>query len=215
VYILVQTLIGDDGFVDAETLAALPDNVVRIYSKNVHHAHDKLIPMPIGRDWRTTAEGLTETYRRCDFEGYQNLVYMNFSIETNKSVREPIYERLHEEPWVTARLPEAYGKYELTHHKFVEEIHRHNFCLSPLGRAVDCYRTWDAMFAKSIPIVDLTLHTSHYEDLPMVLIDDWGLISKYFLEEVFHTMLRCEYNFEKLTARYWRARVRADMQSFL
>ncbi|MEG4876871.1 hypothetical protein [Microcoleus sp. CZ3-B4] len=209
-YILVQTLIGDDGFVSLDTLQNLPENIVRIYSKNVHFFHKNLIPIPIGRDWRVTAENFLQTFTRNDLNNYQNLAYMNFSLQTNLEIRTKVYKLFEDKDWVTKRLPVAYTQYELTHSDFVREIHHHKFCFSPVGRALDCYRTWDALFAKSIPIVDKNIHIQNFTDLPLLIVEDWNSVTFEYLCQKFTDMLDRDFAFEKLTVKYWENKIKED-----
>ena len=209
-YVIVQTLIGDDGFIDADDTKSLPDNIKKVYSKNVRYYHDKITPIPIGRDWRVISQACNDIFQRTDLEGYSNLAYMNFSIQTNP-LRGNIYERFKRELWITKRLPVNYREYHLTHCEFVREIHQHKFCLSPVGIAPDCYRTWDALFAKSIPIVDDMQQLRCFSDLPLVYIKDWMSLSQDYLQECFKEMLKRDYCINKLFASYWLQTIRSEI----
>lgn len=202
-YVIVQTLIGDDGFLTQEQTMNLPQNIRKIFSKNVYFDHEKVSPIPIGKDWRNTRDDLDEMYTRNDIRTYRKLAYLNFSLETNPEIREFVYKKYKDELWVTARLPEAYKIYNITHLEYAREMHDHTFSFSPTGRALDCYRTWDALYAKSLPIVDRNNHTKNWSDLPLLITKDWSEITQGYLKQTFHDMLDKEYAFEKLTARYW------------
>lgn len=210
-YVVVQTLIGDDGFVSLDTLKKLPKNIVKIYSKNVHYFDPKLIPIPIGRDWRVTSENFSQVFIRENLDSYINLVYMNFSLETNLSVRQQAYQLFYNKNWVTTEMPKKYGSYDLTHGEFCQQMYQHKFCLSPTGRALDCYRTWDALFSKSIPIVDKNFHNQFYSDLPLILVNNLQQITYDFLCKNFDVFLSKNFNFEKLTAKYWSDLLREDL----
>ena len=211
-YIIVQTLIGDDGYVSADTLKALPENIVRIYSKNVHYEHERLVPVPIGRDWRVTEEAFSAEFSRATGEPPRYHTYMNFSLETHPS-REELFHLLKNEPWVTASKPAAYRTYHKSHSQYVTEMADHRFTLSPIGKAVDCYRTWDALFARSIPVLDKTAHSSLYQDLPAIIVSDWSQVNKGFLDQAYDQLTQQRLNLEKLTMKYWRQLIQADAQA--
>ena len=78
-YIIVQTLIGDDGYVDPAYFNLIPENVKCIFSKNIRYVHPKIHPIPIGRDWRNTAEQNVKSYVKNENTVYSNLAYLNFS----------------------------------------------------------------------------------------------------------------------------------------
>lgn len=204
-YIVVQTLIGDDGYLDQEHFNLIPDNVKFIFSKNIRFVHPKIRPIPIGRDWRNTSEHNIQSFVKDDNTIVKNLAYLNFSVETCPPVRGIVYEKFHDEEWVTCRMPNSFKNYTISHTQFVREIHAHKFCFSPVGFAYDCYRTWDALFAKTIPIVDHNCHVDYYADLPILFIDTWEEINKIFLEQKYQEMLDKDYNIEMMMVSYWRS----------
>jgi hypothetical protein len=54
---------------------------------------------------------------------------------------------------------------------------QHAFVISPHGRGLDCYRTWEAMFAGCIPIVKRSPLDALYRDLPVAIVEDWREIN--------------------------------------
>lgn len=203
-YIIVQTLIGDDGFIDQSHFSLIPENVKYIFSKNIRYTHPKIRPIPIGRDWRNTAENNIQSYFKDENTVFKNLAYLNFSIETCPLVRGKVYRMFHEKDWVTCRMPNAFKDYEISHTQFVSEIYSHKFCFSPVGFAFDCYRTWDALFAKTIPIVDHNSHVDYYNELPILFTNTWEEINEFYLEKKFVEMLETNYNIEIMLVSYWK-----------
>jgi len=209
-YIIVQTLIGDDGYLNRTDLNNIPPNVARIYSKNIPYSHPNLIPIPIGRDWRVIAQGCSNSFTRTDLKAFKNLAYMNFSVETNSRLRDFVYRKFSQERWVTTRRPVGYLKYEIDHCAFVAEMHDHIFSFSPIGRAIDCYRTWDALFAKSIPVIDDCPQMRTFERLPVIFTKDWSDISERHLRQQFDRLQTVDLDVEPLFAEYWKRRIRRD-----
>lgn len=203
-YVIVQTLIGDDGFIDAELASKIPDNVISIYSKNIKIRNSKIKPIPIGRDWRNTLENNKKLYVRKNFNGFKNIAYLNFSVETCKEVRKEVFSRFSKKKWVTTRMPIRYGVYPISHSMFLEEIHEHKFCFSPVGKALDCYRTWDTLFVKSIPIVDNNQHVSNYKHLPILFTSNWKELNSKYLESKYFEMLNNDYDFSVMFTSYWQ-----------
>lgn len=201
-YIIVQTLIGDDGYILDTMFNQIPSNVLAIFAKNIVHPHPKIFHIPIGRDWRNTEEHLVESY--CKHGMGHNIAYMNFSIQTCPNVRGRVYNLFARQSWVTARLPECHKVYRMSHTDYLNEMHQHSFCFSPVGYALDCYRTWDALFAKVIPIVDHNYQVDYYKSLPILYTDDWSEISKDYLLDKYNEMLETDYNFEISQTSYWR-----------
>lgn len=210
-YVIVQTLIGDDGFITDDVIADLPENILAIYSKNTYFRDPKLIAIPIGRDWRNTSENNIHTYIKKYSDVYKKMAYLNFSIDTNQLIRSYVFNKFKDQPWVTQRKPEKYGNYDLTHTDYLEEMSKHLFAFSPVGRAMDCYRTWDALYAKCIPIVDLNVHTSNWNDLPVILVQNWKDINKDHLEEYYMDVRKKEIPFDKMTGNYWKKMIKDSL----
>lgn len=58
--------------------------------------------------------------------------------------------------------------------EFFERLASSYFCISPNGNGVDCYRTWQALYLRTIPIVTRSVLTEQHPDLPLVVLDDWS-----------------------------------------
>lgn len=200
-YIIVQTLIGDDGFISSDMFNKIPSNVVAIFAKNIIYPHPKIFHIPIGRDWRNTEERNNRSYIK-NVQNH-NLAYMNFSIQTCPKVRGKVYDLFANERWVTARLPECHKSYPMSHTEYLGEMHLHQFCFSPVGFALDCYRTWDAIFAKVIPIVDRNYQVNFYSSLPILYTNNWSEISKQYLLDKYDEMLETDYDFSFTMTSYW------------
>ena len=54
------------------------------------------------------------------------------------------------------------------------------------NHGVDCHRTWEALYLKTIPIVDRSLVTEYFSQFfPMVLVDNWNTFNLEQLEGVY------------------------------
>lgn len=57
---------------------------------------------------------------------------------------------------------------------YLRRLARSYFCVSPEGNGVDCVRTWEALYVRTVPVVTRSLITDHHPDLPMVVLEDWS-----------------------------------------
>jgi hypothetical protein len=103
---------------------------------------------------------------------------------------------------------------------FWRSLANHSFLISPPGAGVDCHRTWEIFMLNTVPIVVNTSLFPLYEDLPVMLVDEWeevfepGALEKFkkkimakFGEEPFdHPGVK-----EKLTTRYWVDKIQSDL----
>jgi hypothetical protein len=91
---------------------------------------------------------------------------------------------------------------------FMTTISKFKFVLSPPGRGPDTHRTWEALLAGSIPIVQAGPMDALYFDLPVLTVEKWGELSEKFLVSIYPFLLNRKYKFEKLFAPYWMERIR-------
>lgn len=207
-YIVIQPTVMDDGRVNKIISKAIPENVVKLYAKNIDVLHERIIPIPIGRDFRNEAAYLSVKFNSRDRE-IINLLYCNFAFETNKN-RRKIYELFNGKDWVTQVEVQKWMQYPISREEYIKQVHSHKFCLSPEGAGIDCFRTWEALYLKSIPIVQENVHLNAFKDLPLLYTKDYSEITKKYLEEKYEEMLETDYNIDKLCFSYWKRLVMKD-----
>jgi hypothetical protein len=81
------------------------------------------------------------------------------------------------------------------------------FVLSPHGAGLDCHRTWEALLLGCIPIIKKAKINDLFVDLPVIEVEDWKEINRPKLEKWFLEIQQKPFNLEKLTNRYWKAKV--------
>lgn len=87
--------------------------------------------------------------------------------------------------------------------RYMDDLHRSKFVFSPTGKGLDCYRTWEALLMGAIPIVKSCSIDAVYEDLPVLIVQDWHDITPEFLEEQYRIISARTYNRKKLFIDYW------------
>jgi hypothetical protein len=89
--------------------------------------------------------------------------------------------------------------------EYLMDIAKHKFVFSPNGNGVDCYRTWEALYLGSIPIVEKSATSSYFKDLPIVEIEDVKELSLDFLKRKYDDIKsRDDWNMDKLDLNYWK-----------
>ena len=83
---------------------------------------------------------------------------------------------------------------------------QYQFVLSPHGAGLDCHRTWEALLLGCIPIVKTAKLNDLFEDLPVVVVNDWGQINSAFLGNALTCGIK-PINTEKLMMRYWKTQI--------
>lgn len=163
--------------------------------------HPKVFPIPIGILQLPWVEYQKNEYKEL-FKQLKNhavkdkLLYMNFAINTYPSERQTVYNLFHAKSFCFQ------GSYK-TFNQYLEEMAHCKFVLSPRGAGLDCYRTWEALLVGSIPIVKHSNLDPLYQDLPVLIVDHWDMITEEFLNKKYIEITNRKYNFKKLTAGYW------------
>jgi len=188
--------------------------LIRWYTKNPCIVHDKISPLPLGPKWqfgedRTPHLELFNRFLLTPQQNLQNanlktdLLYSNFSVETTD---DPFYERHRDIRRSTRRLFQDRGftfSENRDFESYLGDLSRHKFCLSPPGRGIDTYRTWEALMSGTVPIVLSSPLDSLYRGLPVIIAKDYSAITREFLEESHRDIVKRRYDFSVLYTPYW------------
>ena len=147
-------------------------NCKEIYTSNMNVRHQQVYPLPIGManscwDW-----GDSKIMDEVINEGYDNsnpyFIYANFTKGDGVRYerRKDCYDILSENGIIMQ---------ESTDYKsYLQELKKHKFCLSPEGNGIDCYRTWEALYMKTIPICKRSVMVEEFaKTFPIYIVDDW------------------------------------------
>jgi hypothetical protein len=162
--------------------------------------HPKLIPIPIGLQIETMEKGggaiLDEERKRGEDIAKTQLVYMNFSRSNMLKERGKVVKLLVDEPYCVVAGRKDFRSY-------LRDLAQTKFILSPRGLGLDCYRTWEALYMGSVPIVKRSAMDSIFEGLPVLIVDEWSEINEAFLNQKWEEMSQNNYCDDKLFMDYW------------
>ena len=87
-------------------------------------------------------------------------------------------------------------------------MRHHQYVLSLPGTGMDCFRTWEALYAGRVPVVSDWLHHSVYHELPVVRTELKNL-TVLELEDAWRRFSRpaARYNVGRLWMQWWMARI--------
>ena len=155
-------------------------NCKKIYTQNLLIRHPNIFPIPIGIknnciDKCTCGQVCCESSKVLNEvldEGFSDtnpyFIYANFTkgegIRYER--RKDCYDILSENGIIMQ---------ESTDYKsYLQELKKHKFCLSPEGNGIDCYRTWEALYMKTIPICKRSVMVEEFAKIfPIYIVDDW------------------------------------------
>ena len=147
------------------------------YGQNVCIQNEKLFPIPIGFANDMWPHGnisvLNETFNKI------NNVYFNFSIQTNKSKRQPCFNALKDKlEWLPIINP-------------IDNMRRlatYKFCICPEGNGVDTHRLSECYYLKVVPIVMMSpfIKILQTYNIPMIILNSWEDLDINTLEYKFN-----------------------------
>lgn len=176
------------------------ERIIRWYGQNCDVIHPKFFPIPIGIANAKWVHGNTYIFDQvldqleAKKQKKSSRLYVNFS--ATNSMRPYLYSLFQDKPFVKMGSQKPLREYllQMAHYRFV---------LSPFGNGLDCHRTWEALLVDSIPVVQTSTLDPLYEDLPVIIVQDWSQITPEFLQEQYYKLKQKKYLREKLFMDYW------------
>jgi hypothetical protein len=175
--------------------------IISWHAQNANFEHPKLFSLPLGLANQRWAHGDLNIIRKVSTAriNRDNLVYMNFDLNTNRERRSMVYDKFHGKDYVLETPSKSFADY-------LRDLRSSKYVLSPPGRGIDCHRVWESILMGAIPIVERSHNMSFYEEMPIILVDDWDTISKEWLEgqydeiksKDFEDVMKMDYWIDKL-----------------
>jgi hypothetical protein len=190
------------------------EKLIGWFSHNVDRKHSKLHPLPIGIGNAFYHYGNKAIFDECidllvSKVEKQHLLYMNFNPWPPRPPERLVVWHLFE------HSPFCKVSYEKPLKEYLFDIAHSKFVLSPIGHGLDCFRTWETLLLKSYPIVKSSTLNPLYEDLPVVIIDDWNKVTPEFLERKYAEFANKEFKWEKLYMPYWLEQIQHLKEEYL
>lgn len=155
--------------IDESYMCYLDDhNLVKWFGQNVMTTHPKLISIPIGLANEIWPHGDENTFNEVIAKNLpkERLLYVNFDVNTNVKERNYCLSELNSKGLnMSDKLPFK---------EYLEEVSKSYFVVSPNGNGVDCHKTWESLYLKTIPIVTKSTNIDFYKNFPIIIINDWS-----------------------------------------
>lgn len=103
-------------------------------------------------------------------------------------------------------IPKSVMFYEpekLPRDKCWKKMTQYSFVVSPHGVGMDCIRMWEALILGCIVIVKSSSLDPLYENLPVLIVDQWSDVTESLLKETLEKFSDQEFEYDKLTLKYW------------
>ena len=188
-----------DNIMNIKIKNALNSNKIKHwYSQNISLSHPKLTALPIGIANSMWPHGnLNELFSIMKLDiPKKNLYYFNFSINTRKDRRQPIYNQC---------IKNGLKPSPRTNQKeYLMNLKKSKFCICPPGNGYDCHRLWEAIYLNCIPIVINIPAYSQFKELPILIINDWKILTKSFLEKKYQEFKDKKFNYDRAKLNYYK-----------
>lgn len=151
--------------------------IIHWFSQNVNIRHPKLTAIPIGIANKQWNHGNPKNFQGLPKSDARSGIYFNFSVNTNRSAREPCRVACLKKglSWVGHMTP----------YDYMRELCKYSFAICPDGNGIDCHRMWECLYAGVVPICTRSVHSETWaSQFPIVLLDSWNDLDTNKISEV-------------------------------
>jgi hypothetical protein len=220
----------DDIFFEHEDFITFIEHpkIIHWFSQNCIARHPKMSQIPIGLDYHSMTNGypawgpeinpveqemlLKKILRRPETKPFwkrEVKCYSNFHFSTETRFG---YDRKDAIASIPVDLVYYESEYKLREDSWIKQT-EYSFVLSPHGNGLDCHRTWEALVLGCIPIVKTSGLDSLYEDLPVLIVDQWTDVTEDLLRRTVAKFKKMEFNYDRLLLSYWVNCIRNKCQN--
>lgn len=169
----------------------------KIFAQNLDVSHEKVTPLPIGIANTQFAHGKLSAINQVRDQQLkkENLIYFNFSIDTNVEKRVECYQK------ISGKGVEFQSR--INFEDYIHSLSRYKFAICPEGNGIDTYRFWECLYLRVVPICKKNLLTEYFSQyFPVLLLDDWEDLDLSRLEDTYPSFKWD--NFDKLDMSYYK-----------
>lgn len=191
------------------------DKIIHWFCQNCTVSHPKISKLAIGLDYHSNH--------------HSNVIKLEKEaklIEIKKN-QKPFSERIHKcyvnftEPifWYYYKQNRIDALHQIKNELIFKEEENQNvlvcwqnqteyaFVISPPGNGLDCHRTWEALILGCIPIVYSSGIDELFDDLPVLIVNDWNDITQELLDNTIEKYKNVTFNYDKLLLKYWTDKI--------
>lgn len=187
--------------VDDNYLRYLDDpNLIKWYGQNIMTKHSKLESIPIGIANEIWEHGNENVFKEVMAKNTkkERLIYVNFDVNTNIRERSHCITELNKK--------DLFMSNKLPFKEYLEEVAKSYFVVSPNGNGVDCHKTWEALYLKTIPIVTKSINIDYYKNLPILVINNWSEFNLEIFDHELYKKTWCNFELKNLCFKIYENR---------
>ena len=185
------------------TFNRIPNNVVKWFCVNSMIEDERIIniPLGVGKDAPIDIAEVCippSNPLKHSTADRVNWVYVNWQGHTVERIKLKQALSKYDPHWATI-VTEA-----KPYKEYLSDLCNHAFALCPEGNGIDCYRILECIYSGCIPVLKKKIAYSYLEDLPHVVVGDWGELTFDFLKSELDRIQQFTYNFDKTKLSYWK-----------
>ena len=180
------------------------DTMEWIYQMETHNAIKNFIR------YRTEQMSIIERMRSKKISN--KLIHISFSVSKTdtgfSSIRRYDNHRRYLDKYIREQTPFEHIQLSDWFNN-ISTIQEYKYSLCPHARCPDSYRIWESLIVGTVPIVFSSQIDELYQDLPILILDNFYQLNELYLEEQYDIIIsRDDYKFEKLSIGYWEDIIR-------
>lgn len=185
------------------------------FARNPAARHPKLIGVPVGPEANGGQHNASAYLRALASASLVPRIHRLFVESFNLARSGAAVEDRRAAVHAASRLTRTYSPGRVDAVGWMYGAASSRFFLSPLGNGLDCSRTSKGLLLGSIPVLSRKSNrfasTGIYDDLPVLVVNDWTQLTDSLLDETYARLLRRfrEWPREQGFAEYWVARLYA------
>ena len=180
-------------------LEELTNKKIYVFGTNINFVDKYIEPIPIGiENAHYKRNGDLDYFNpvriaNCKKEK-NNIIFASFSVNTE--VRKK-YERVLDKYKI-------YNTSNLCLDEYRKRLNDSYFIISPPGNGIDCHRTWEALYHKTIPVIEKKYYLFSHINLPILIVNKLEEFLNYSNEKKLNIYknLTSKYN-EKIYMQWW------------
>lgn len=193
--------------------------LIHWFAENPDIRHRKITPIPLGLHQLSHFNG--QPYKKSYKEDYYSQLFKGRKLNAKRNIN--VLCNFHcatfpsEQNYILKILKNKSYVYfhRVSLFNYLNDLKNARFILSLRGGGLDCHRTYEALHMGCLPIIKTSLIDVLFEDLPVVIINDWSEISEELLEKKHQEILQKKYNFKKLYFKYWKDLILQKRKDFM
>ena len=156
----------------------IDDRIIHWFAQNLMIENQKCTPLPIGLQLRLYDKKnrvIKNIQQSKNNNGEKiNKIFYAFSEETNPKRSEAL-------KYLNSNDIAIKSNKKLNVEEYYKIVSEYVFNASPEGGGVDCHRTWETLYLRSIPVLEKSINSEYWKKigLPVLIINSWEDINNF------------------------------------